>query len=137
MADMILMPYNYLIDEEIRERTNLSFRNSIIIIDEAHNIASCSEESASFDITTVFLQSTMQELKQLKDRCQMNEQNASRTDRDDYYVVKKKQVVKCTGSDDDDEKKPKAEVSRKVKKWQFKSKYIDVERLYRLCCNFN
>lgn len=52
---MILMPYNYLIDEEVRERTNISFRNSIVIIDEAHNIAGCSEESSSFDINTTFL----------------------------------------------------------------------------------
>jgi len=60
---MILMPYNYLIDEEIRERTKISFRNSIIIIDEAHNIASSSEEAASFDVSTNFLHSTIEELK--------------------------------------------------------------------------
>lgn len=68
------MPYNYLIDEEIRERTRLCFRNSIIIIDEAHNIAACSEESASFDITTKFLNSCMDELTQLKNRCLSYEQ---------------------------------------------------------------
>jgi Rad3-related DNA helicase len=66
---MVLMPYNYLIDEEIRERTKISYRNSIIIIDEAHNIASCSEESASFDVNTQFLQATIEELKQLKNKC--------------------------------------------------------------------
>ena len=62
-ADLILMPYNYIIDEEIRERTKISYRNSIIIIDEAHNIAGCSEESTSFDINTNFLYSTIEELK--------------------------------------------------------------------------
>ena len=72
------MPYNYIIDEEIRERTAISYRNSIIIIDEAHNIAGCSEESTSFDINTNFLHSTIDELKQLKVRCQASEQARER-----------------------------------------------------------
>jgi regulator of telomere elongation helicase 1 len=37
-ADVIFMPYNYLIDEKIRENFNFKFDNSIIIFDEAHNI---------------------------------------------------------------------------------------------------
>jgi len=59
---MILMPYNYLIDEEIWEKTKISFKNSIIIIDEAHNISGCAEESSSFDINTKFLGSVIEEL---------------------------------------------------------------------------
>ena len=38
-ADLIFMPYNYLIDSGIRENFNISFANTIIIFDEAHNIA--------------------------------------------------------------------------------------------------
>ena len=38
-ADLIFMPYNYLIDEKIRENFDIDFSNSIIIFDEAHNIA--------------------------------------------------------------------------------------------------
>ena len=37
-ADIIFMPYNYLIDEKIRENFDVNFENSIIIFDEAHNI---------------------------------------------------------------------------------------------------
>jgi hypothetical protein len=37
------MPYNYLIDPEIRSRLNMNFENSIILIDEAHNIARTAE----------------------------------------------------------------------------------------------
>jgi Rad3-related DNA helicase len=32
------MPYNYLIDEKIRENFEISYDNAIIIFDEAHNI---------------------------------------------------------------------------------------------------
>lgn len=85
------MPYNYLIDEEIRERTKISLQNSIIIIDEAHNIAGCSEEMASFDINTKFLHATIEELKQLKTKCLATEQEADKSDK--YYIpkIKKKE----------------------------------------------
>jgi regulator of telomere elongation helicase 1 len=44
------MPYNYLIDPKIREYYKIDYENSIIIIDEAHNIEQVSEEVASFDL---------------------------------------------------------------------------------------
>ena len=49
-ADIILMPYNYLIDEKIRNTMNIDWVNSIIIIDEAHNIAQATEEITSFNL---------------------------------------------------------------------------------------
>ena len=47
-ADVIFMPYNYMIDEKIRENFEIEFKNSIIIFDEAHNITGCCEETQSF-----------------------------------------------------------------------------------------
>jgi regulator of telomere elongation helicase 1 len=38
-ADVIFMPYNYLINNKIRGNFEINFENSIIIFDEAHNIA--------------------------------------------------------------------------------------------------
>jgi regulator of telomere elongation helicase 1 len=49
-ADIIFMPYNYLIDEKIRENYEINYKNSIIIFDEAHNIASAAEDVSSFEI---------------------------------------------------------------------------------------
>ena len=43
-ADLVFMPYNYLIDAKLRggPAKLLSFENSVIIFDEAHNVEVCS-----------------------------------------------------------------------------------------------
>lgn len=50
-ADLVLMPYNYLVDGSARASSNLWFEDSVIIIDEAHNIDSIWENSASQEFT--------------------------------------------------------------------------------------
>jgi Rad3-related DNA helicase len=37
-ADLIFMPYNYLLEDFSHEQSSLSLENAILIIDEAHNI---------------------------------------------------------------------------------------------------
>ena len=54
-ADVIFMPYNYLIDEKIWENFEIDYSNSVIIIDEAHNIAGCCEDVASKTISESIL----------------------------------------------------------------------------------
>ena len=49
-ADIVFMPYNYVIDESIRYGLNDIFDNAVIIFDEAHNVISVGEESQSFNI---------------------------------------------------------------------------------------
>ncbi|XP_055389543.1 regulator of telomere elongation helicase 1 homolog [Condylostylus longicornis] len=46
-ADIIFMPYNYLIDPNARRANNIQLRNTIIIFDEAHNVEKMCEEAAS------------------------------------------------------------------------------------------
>jgi regulator of telomere elongation helicase 1 len=55
-ADIIFMPYNYLIEEDIRASLKIDFQNSIIIFDEGHNVPSSCEEAASFSIDSNGLQ---------------------------------------------------------------------------------
>jgi len=45
------MPYNYLIDANLRKNFNLELKNSILIIDEAHNIRESAEEVSTFELT--------------------------------------------------------------------------------------
>lgn len=51
-ADIIFMPYNYLLDPKIRKANKVELTNTIIILDEAHNVEKMCEESASVQITS-------------------------------------------------------------------------------------
>ncbi|EAA06834.5 AGAP000634-PA [Anopheles gambiae str. PEST] len=46
-ADVIFMPYNYLLDPKARKSNGLSLQNTVIILDEAHNVEKMCEEVGS------------------------------------------------------------------------------------------
>jgi len=60
-ADIVFVPYNYLLDSSIRATLNLSLNGSVIILDEAHNIMKTCEESASVTLETQDLAVAIQE----------------------------------------------------------------------------
>lgn len=51
-ADIIFMPYNYILDPKSRRANGVELQNNIIILDEAHNVEKMCEESASLQIRT-------------------------------------------------------------------------------------
>ncbi|KAJ8725360.1 hypothetical protein PYW08_003543 [Mythimna loreyi] len=51
-ADIIFMPYNYILDPKSRRANGVELLNNIIILDEAHNVEKMCEESASLQIRT-------------------------------------------------------------------------------------
>ncbi|CEF65228.1 Fanconi anemia group J protein [Strongyloides ratti] len=50
-ANIIFCPFNYIVDPIIRDTANINLKNSIVILDEAHNIESFCRSSSSFDFT--------------------------------------------------------------------------------------
>ncbi|XP_061696946.1 regulator of telomere elongation helicase 1 isoform X2 [Syngnathoides biaculeatus] len=64
-ADVIFMPYNYLLDPKSRKAHNIELTGSVIIFDEAHNIERTCEESTSFDMTPYDLASAIDTLTKL------------------------------------------------------------------------
>ncbi|KAI8580578.1 hypothetical protein K450DRAFT_236293 [Umbelopsis ramanniana AG] len=62
-ADIILLPYNYIVDSTARKAMNIDLYNSIVIFDEAHNLESCCGEATSFELPMSTLRKCVQELK--------------------------------------------------------------------------
>ena len=65
-ADIIFLPYNYIFDNKICSRSNFNLKNSILIIDEAHNLQDICCESASVDINTNVLEEIINDLKSVE-----------------------------------------------------------------------
>eukprot|EP00899_Mesostigma_viride_P006227 jgi/Mesvir1/15605/Mv03214-RA.2 len=62
-AELIFMPYNYLVDPQ--HRASLGFvdwENSVLIFDEAHNLEGVCADAASFDLRTADLAACVQEV---------------------------------------------------------------------------
>lgn len=64
-ADIIFMPYNYLLDKKYRENFNIDLGNAIIIVDEAHNINSFAEDKESFDLNHELMKNAKREIEKM------------------------------------------------------------------------
>jgi regulator of telomere elongation helicase 1 len=64
-AEVILLPYNYIFDSEIRNKFNINFNNDILIIDEAHNLINVCEDAMSYEINQLEYDSILIDLKNI------------------------------------------------------------------------
>ncbi|VDK33181.1 unnamed protein product [Taenia asiatica] len=62
-AEILFMPYNYLLDVKIRTLYGIELTNAVVIFDEAHNIEQVCEDAASATLTSAFLASAIEELR--------------------------------------------------------------------------
>lgn len=56
------MPYNYLINPSIRRTLEFDFSNTVVIIDEAHNIINAAEEAFSIEMSLFSLKSALKDI---------------------------------------------------------------------------
>ncbi|KAG7673937.1 hypothetical protein Ndes2526B_g02593 [Nannochloris sp. 'desiccata'] len=54
-ADIVFMPYNYLIDPKTRGGLGITWENAILIFDEAHNVEGVCSDAVSFDLPASLL----------------------------------------------------------------------------------
>ncbi|XP_008292635.1 regulator of telomere elongation helicase 1 [Stegastes partitus] len=82
-ADVIFMPYNYLLDPKSRRAHNIELNGAVVIFDEAHNVEKTCEESTSFDLTPYDVTSAISAV----DRLLLEQaKEAGRGDSEDFNV---------------------------------------------------
>jgi regulator of telomere elongation helicase 1 len=67
VADIVFIPYNYIIDPLIRRSMNIDLKGSIVILDEAHNLEQVASDSASFDLSSSDLKLCLTQIQQCLD----------------------------------------------------------------------
>jgi len=72
-ADLLLLPYDYLISAQSRDSMQVSLKNSILIFDEGHNIERSCEENASFELTQADIAGAIGELEDAFDLVERGE----------------------------------------------------------------
>ena len=65
IADIIFLPYNYVFDQKLLRILKINLTNSILIIDEAHNIENVCESAYSAELSTKTIDSCIDDLKQI------------------------------------------------------------------------
>jgi hypothetical protein len=73
-CDLAILPYNYLIDKNLRDQIDLPLHDSVLIFDEGHNIESFSEELYTFELTVNDLFQMYQQLNSIWLQLQTEEQ---------------------------------------------------------------
>ena len=61
-AELVLCPYNYVFDENIREALEIDLRGAAVIIDEGHNVEDVCRDGASVEISVQELEDTASQL---------------------------------------------------------------------------
>ncbi|XP_076231617.1 regulator of telomere elongation helicase 1 [Calliopsis andreniformis] len=51
-ADIVFLPYNYVLDAKSRRSQGIDLQNNVILLDEAHNVEKMCEEAASLQISS-------------------------------------------------------------------------------------
>ncbi|KAK7261835.1 hypothetical protein RIF29_28156 [Crotalaria pallida] len=90
VVDIVFAPYNYLIDRGYRKSLQLSWNNSILIFDEAHNLESICADAASFDLPSWLLTACISEAETCIDLSikRRDKSNDKSHNPDDFAILK-------------------------------------------------
>ena len=75
-ADIVFMPYNYVIDPAMRDVLGDRLDGAVVLFDEAHNIESVCSDAAGFDIPASHLAQAIDEAQQAFEAACMAEERA-------------------------------------------------------------
>lgn len=98
-ADIVFMPYNYLLDPKIRKIHNIELQGNVVVFDEAHNVEKMCEESASIELKSLDITLCIDEVTQVLKKFRSSENDPDAIDfqysdtpkdfdKDDLFVLK-------------------------------------------------
>eukprot|EP00041_Stephanoeca_diplocostata_P036359 m.1323962 g.1323962 ORF g.1323962 m.1323962 type:complete len:796 (+) comp24851_c0_seq31:77-2464(+) len=87
-ADLLVVPYNYLLDRHMREAQKIIVENAVVIIDEAHNLEKHAEESASFELSAHVMAGCVDDADKVLQMDDLVFQGDDALDKADVLVVK-------------------------------------------------
>lgn len=64
-SEMVLLPYNYLLDASIRKSLKVAWQDSIVIFDEGHNLEKVASDAASCSFSSTDLAAVILELQRV------------------------------------------------------------------------
>ena len=65
-VDILLCPYNYVLNPDVRKLIGLYLNDAIIVFDEAHNVETASEDACSVSVLVDDLKYTQKLLRKKK-----------------------------------------------------------------------
>ncbi|XP_020235482.1 regulator of telomere elongation helicase 1 homolog [Cajanus cajan] len=90
VVDIVFAPYNYLIDRGYRKSLQVSWSNSILIFDEAHNLEGICADAASFDLPSWLLTACISESEKCIDLSieRRDKSNDKSQNPDDFAILR-------------------------------------------------
>ncbi|ALC49144.1 CG4078 [Drosophila busckii] len=85
-TDITFMPYNYLLDPKARKANKIELNNTIVILDEAHNIEKICEESASVQIRSSDVAMAMEDITHIMKVFTSEQDTASSDEQKDFTL---------------------------------------------------
>ena len=105
-ADLVLLPYNYLLDSTIRKTLKLDWSRCIIIFDEAHNLERVASDAASFSLCSTDIALCIQEMKQVLTILRDEQQNTSSSTENDSKSSQTPAITVTSSSSNNTIQKP-------------------------------
>lgn len=72
-ADIVFLPYNYVLDPKLLKSFSLKLENSIVILDEAHNVEKVCQDAASVKIASSDIATCIEDLTFIMKQLEENE----------------------------------------------------------------
>ncbi|EAS06738.2 DNA repair helicase (Rad3) (macronuclear) [Tetrahymena thermophila SB210] len=91
-ADLIILPYSFLLKQSRFQEFQVILKDSIIIFDEAHNVPSAAEEGTSYKVDQNLIEESNKELDYLEKNLTPN----MRTDT--YHIKEARQLINAIGN---------------------------------------